>query len=163
MSRTGRGIPRAVFREIEALKQVNIYLLSNLIKSLIMIITDLEYKLTFLLYVAFEYNQLKSPYIIDLLDVFPSETNLVLVLEYMTADLADIISSSKFQLPLSMIKYCSLAVIEGVGHCHSHNIIHRDIKPSNILINNRGQVKIADFGYKVAWQICSYFAKYIII
>ena len=34
----------------------------------------------------------------------------------------------------------------GLREAHEKGIIHRDIKPSNILLNQRGEVKIADFG-----------------
>ena len=44
----------------------------------------------------------------------------------------------------------TLALLEEVAYglklAHEHGIIHRDIKPSNILLNSRGEVKIADFG-----------------
>lgn len=35
------------------------------------------------------------------------------------------------------------------AYCHSKHVIHRDIKPENLLIGQRGDVKIADFGWSV--------------
>jgi serine/threonine protein kinase/Tfp pilus assembly protein PilF len=38
------------------------------------------------------------------------------------------------------------AIAEALGEAHDHGIVHRDIKPSNVLVNQRGQVKVLDFG-----------------
>lgn len=36
-----------------------------------------------------------------------------------------------------------------LAYCHSKHVIHRDIKPENLLIGQRGDIKIADFGWSV--------------
>lgn len=37
-------------------------------------------------------------------------------------------------------------ICDALQFAHDHGIVHRDIKPENILLNSKGQVKIADFG-----------------
>lgn len=46
----------------------------------------------------------------------------------------------------SEIKQLLLQLTQGVAYLHSNHILHRDLKTSNLLLNNRGRLKIADFG-----------------
>src|SRR3989442_9322802 len=53
----------------------------------------------------------------------------------------------------------AIEIIEQVGEAlaeaHRHGIIHRDIKPSNVAINERGNVKVLDFGLAKQIEVAS--------
>lgn len=47
---------------------------------------------------------------------------------------------------VSEIKCIMLQLLEGIAYLHDNWVLHRDIKTSNILYNNKGEIKICDFG-----------------
>lgn len=40
-------------------------------------------------------------------------------------------------------------VADALRHCHLYKVIHRDIKPENLLLDAKGNIKLADFGWSV--------------
>nr|XP_011464923.1 PREDICTED: probable serine/threonine-protein kinase At1g09600 isoform X2 [Fragaria vesca subsp. vesca] len=72
--------------------------------------------------------------------------SLYLVFEYMEHDLAGIAARPGIKFTEAQIKCYMQQLLHGLEHCHSHGILHRDIKGSNLLIDNYGNLKIADFG-----------------
>lgn len=51
------------------------------------------------------------------------------------------------------IKLFIYQLVNGVNYCHSRRIIHRDLKPQNLLIDRKGNLKLADFGLARAFGI----------
>lgn len=97
--------------------------------------------------------RLRHNNIINLLEIVTSKPNeknkqkgnVYLVFEYMEHDLAGI-TELKIDFTIPQIKCILHQILLGLNYLHSNNIIHRDIKSANILISNKGEVKIADFG-----------------
>jgi tetratricopeptide (TPR) repeat protein/tRNA A-37 threonylcarbamoyl transferase component Bud32 len=52
----------------------------------------------------------------------------------------------KGELVLSRAVEIVIGVAEALVEAHARGVVHRDIKPSNIVIDDRGQVKVLDFG-----------------
>ncbi|KAK8794668.1 hypothetical protein WA158_001649 [Blastocystis sp. Blastoise] len=90
--------------------------------------------------------QSKQLNIIQLLDVFHTQGEVNLVLEYCCTDLGRILKDKEIKLSESDIKTIMKECLESLDYCHKHWIMHRDIKPDNIFIDDQNHHKLSDFG-----------------
>ncbi|KAJ4425032.1 hypothetical protein N0V82_000314 [Gnomoniopsis sp. IMI 355080] len=72
--------------------------------------------------------------------------NIFLVLDFLEHDLKSILEDMPQPFLASEVKTLLSQLASGVAYLHDHWILHRDLKTSNLLLNNRGTLKIADFG-----------------
>ncbi|KAI0535937.1 putative response regulator receiver RIM15p [Xylaria digitata] len=88
----------------------------------------------------------ESDFVAKLYWTFSSKDYLYLVMEYLNggdcASLVKVLGG----LPEDWVKKYLGEVILGVEHLHSRGIIHRDLKPDNLLIDQKGHLKLTDFG-----------------
>ena len=99
--------------------------------------------------------ELKHENIVSLHDVIHTENKLMLVFEYMDKDLKKFMDSrgTGGALDYITIKSFMQQLLAGIAFCHNNRVLHRDLKPQNLLINNKGQLKLADFGLARAFGI----------
>lgn len=67
-------------------------------------------------------------------------------MDFIEHDLKSLLTVMPTPFLQSEIKTLMLQLLSAVAHCHSNWILHRDLKTSNLLMNNRGTIKVADFG-----------------
>ena len=90
--------------------------------------------------------QLSHPNIVALLDVTHSDSRLYLVFEFVDKDLKKLMTQTQDLLSPALIRSYSFQLLAAIDYCHSRGVMHRDLKPHNILVDQRGQLKVGDFG-----------------
>ncbi|MED6172128.1 CBL-interacting serine/threonine-protein kinase 1 [Stylosanthes scabra] len=89
---------------------------------------------------------LKHPNVVRLHEVLASKTKIYMVLEYVTGgELFDKIAS-KGKLCETEGRKLFQQLIDGVSYCHNKGVFHRDLKLENVLVDDKGNIKITDFG-----------------
>ncbi|XP_055383597.1 cyclin-dependent kinase 12 isoform X2 [Condylostylus longicornis] len=114
------GFPITAVREIKILRQLNHKNIVNLRE----IVTDKQ----------------------DALEFRKDKGSFYLVFEYMDHDLMGLLESGMVDFTEDNNASIMRQLLDGLNYCHRKNFLHRDIKCSNILMNNKGEVKLADFG-----------------
>ncbi|NRO13622.1 Serine/threonine-protein kinase PrkC [Lactobacillus helveticus] len=95
-------------------------------------------------------SELSHPNIVSAFDVGTDHGLHYMVMEYV--DGPDLKEYIRQNAPLDLHEVIRIMdqILSAVALAHKHNVIHRDLKPQNILMDKRGNIKIADFGIAVA-------------
>ncbi|OJT03761.1 CTD kinase subunit alpha [Trametes pubescens] len=95
---------------------------------------------------------LRHENVVQLYEMLVSKGSVYMVFEYMDHDLTGVLSQTQFEFSEAHLKSFCRQMLAGLAYLHHKGIIHRDIKGSNILVNNRGELKLADFGLARFYQ-----------
>jgi len=93
---------------------------------------------------------LRHPNIVQIYDFDVQDDFYYIVMELLEGDtLKAYLNALRTQgkrMPLGEVTRILLDILAGLSYAHAEGIIHRDLKPSNILLTQRGQAVLTDFG-----------------
>jgi mitogen-activated protein kinase kinase kinase len=90
--------------------------------------------------------ELRHPNIVQYLGCSSSGDDLNIFLEYVAGGSVQTMLNSYGALPEPLVRSFVRQILTGLSYLHERDIIHRDIKGTNILVDNKGTIKISDFG-----------------
>ena len=109
--------------------------------------------------VLIEYDQIEStqlekeilfaadhPFLVGMEFLFQSETRLYFVMPFIRGGELYKVFQSEKRFSEETVKFYAVQIILAVGELHKKGIMHRDLKLENILVDERGYLKIIDYG-----------------
>ncbi|XP_029691852.1 serine/threonine-protein kinase BRSK2-like isoform X2 [Takifugu rubripes] len=89
---------------------------------------------------------IEHPHVLKLYEVYENNKYLYLVLEHVSGgELFDYLVKKGRLTPKEARKFFR-QIISALDFCHNHSICHRDLKPENLLLDEKNNIRIADFG-----------------
>ena len=90
--------------------------------------------------------RLSHPEIATIYELFRSDTDLLMVMEFVRGETLEKISQRIVALPPEHAAYLIDKVLSALEHAHRAGIVHCDMKPANVMVTMDAGVKIMDFG-----------------
>eukprot|EP00455_Lapot_gusevi_P027088 TRINITY_DN2864_c0_g1_i9.p1 TRINITY_DN2864_c0_g1~~TRINITY_DN2864_c0_g1_i9.p1 ORF type:complete len:799 (+),score=343.37 TRINITY_DN2864_c0_g1_i9:177-2573(+) len=102
---------------------------------------------------------LDHPFLIRLYATFRDQNALYFLLEVCLGGELFTILRARTNFTEPTAKFYAACVVSAFEYMHSKNIIYRDLKPENLLLDDRGYLKVTDFGFaKIVtdrtWTLC---------
>ncbi|XP_030244370.1 dual specificity mitogen-activated protein kinase kinase hemipterous isoform X2 [Drosophila navojoa] len=86
-------------------------------------------------------------YIVKCLGCFVRDPDVWICMELMSMCFDKLLKLTKKPVPEPILGKVTVATVNALSYLKDkHGVIHRDVKPSNILIDERGNIKLCDFG-----------------
>jgi len=85
--------------------------------------------------------------VVEFQESFVSKGNFFLVFEYVEKNLLEVLEESPHGLSPKLIRSLVYQMCKAVDYLHKNNMIHRDVKPENLLIDEKLNLKLCDFGF----------------
>ncbi|CAB3259258.1 unnamed protein product [Arctia plantaginis] len=87
------------------------------------------------------------PYIVRCLGCFVTDADVWICMELMATCFDKLLKRLGAPIPEAILGKVTVATVNALSYLKdTHGVIHRDVKPSNILLDERGNVKLCDFG-----------------
>lgn len=89
---------------------------------------------------------LQHPHIVQYLGSNSDDQHFNIFLEYVPGGSVAAMLNTYGHLQEPLIRNFVRQILDGLSYLHGQDIIHRDIKGANVLVDNKGNIKISDFG-----------------
>lgn len=90
--------------------------------------------------------RIHHPHVVNLHEVLVSEEYLYMVLEFVSGGELFHMLARERRFNEAKARLYFQQLISGLKYVHSQGVCHRDLKPENLLIDDKGALKITDFG-----------------
>ncbi|HZU68383.1 MAG TPA: FHA domain-containing serine/threonine-protein kinase [Ktedonobacteraceae bacterium] len=95
---------------------------------------------------AYILERLKDPHIVRIVDYGNDKDIYFIIMNHIDGQNLKYYMVNQGPMDLQRALNYVQQAAEGLETAHKHGVIHRDLKPQNILVNNKGVVKLVDFG-----------------
>jgi len=104
-------------------------------------------------------SSIHHPFIVNLFSSFTDANNLYMLMEFVSG--GEIFSHLRRagRFTNEAVQFYAGSIVLALQYCHSKDIIYRDLKPENLLLDDKGYLKITDFGFAKrvvdrTWTLC---------
>eukprot|EP00798_Chlamydomonas_sp_ICE-L_P007666 gene7666-822_t len=90
---------------------------------------------------------LNHPNVVQLVDEFFVKDHLFIVMEFVPCNLLELLEAQPGGMDKDAIRLIMFQLCTAMSFIHSRDVVFRDIKPENVLVDERGRLKLCDFGF----------------